>query len=58
MSSFLSACALVSLPFSNRVSLLVHAAWLGEALRRECLCPESQSGQGHPESLPRLPVAG
>lgn len=46
-----------SLPFSNPVSSPVCAAWLGVAPQRECLYPESQSGQGHPESLPRLPVA-
>lgn len=41
----------VSVPLPGR------AAWLGVAPQRECLCPESQSGQGHPGSLLQLPVA-
>lgn len=57
VSSLLNALTLASLPCSNPVSLPVCAAWLGVAPQRECLYPESQSGQGHLESLPRLPVA-
>lgn len=41
----------VSVPLPGR------AAWLGVAPQRECLCPESQSGQGRPGSLLQLPMA-
>lgn len=56
-SSLLSANPLGdTFPFSSPAPLPGHAAWQGVAPQRECLCPENQSGPGHPGSLLRWPV--